>query len=103
MHRMALVQESRGWDSVLDPVYTSSNHPRPIYRTTVSASTLAGQERFKFQRAPVVPILGSVPPDILLTIEAPPPVAAPRPPTPPTKEMVRRRYARSCCVLLNPA
>ena len=87
MNRMAVVQESRGWDSVLDPVYTSSSNPRPIYRTTVSASTLAGQERFKFQRAPVVPILGAVPPDILLSIEAPPPPAAPRPPTPPTKEM----------------
>ncbi len=58
-----------------------------MYRTTVSASTLAGQERFKFQRAPVVPILGAIPPDILLTIEPPPAMARPRPPTPPTKEM----------------
>jgi hypothetical protein len=95
MHRMALVQESRGYDSVLDPVYTSSSNPRPIYRTTVSASTLAGQERFKFQRAPIVPILGSIPPDILLTIEAPPPPAVLRPPTPPTKEMVRRFHVCS--------
>jgi len=84
------VQQERAFDSMFDPVYTSSAQgAQQYYRSgpaygdgmpvdatqnqTNLITAVQGANRYKYMKRPIVPFLHAVPPDILL---APPTVAA---------------------------
>ena len=67
--------ESRVYDSVFDPVYTthaslSRSKGKPLYRATAAA--ISGPQRANFFRRPIVPFLHAVPPEVMLAPAGPP-------------------------------
>ena len=67
--------ESRSYDAVYDPVYTTHaslnrSKGRALYRATPAA--ISGSQRSKFFRRPIVPFLHAVPPEVMLAPAGPP-------------------------------
>ncbi|EKX55082.1 hypothetical protein GUITHDRAFT_160607 [Guillardia theta CCMP2712] len=73
--RAIAVQIERPQDYAFDPIYTVSgfrggNQGAAASRMVLKLSAVSGANRFKYFRTPTVPSLQTVPPDVLLSVDA---------------------------------